>query len=89
MPNWTEENGNNDIEFGPLGRRVVEARFDDGSMTSDGRVMLVRATGRNLFLLNAPAGCIADPRNPLFITYDMAHMLRQRVYCLALGRGRT
>jgi len=85
MPNCTEEIGTSKIEFGQLGRRVVEGRFDGGSMTSDGGVMLLGATDRKLGLMEAAARCIADPRNPLLIKHDVADMLRQRVYGLALG----
>ena len=35
MPNCTQETANHKIEFGRLGRRVVEGHFDGGSMTSD------------------------------------------------------
>ena len=73
------------IEFGRLGRRVVEGRFDGGSMTSDGGVMLLGAVDRKLGLLEAAARCIADPRSPLLIKHGVRDMLRQRVYGLALG----
>ena len=85
MPNCTEKNQAKKIEFGHLGRRVVEGRFDGGSMTSDGGVMLLGATDRKVGLLDAAARCIADPRNPLLIKHDVVDMLRQRVYGLALG----
>jgi hypothetical protein len=85
MPNCTEEIQTNKIEFGRLGRRIVEGRFDGGSMTSDAGVMLLGATDRKLGLISAAARCIADPRNPLLITHDVVDMLRQRVYGLALG----
>jgi DDE family transposase len=73
------------IEFGRVGRRVVEGRFDGGSMTSDAGVMLLSATDRRLGLIQAAARCVADPRNPLLITHAVRDMLRQRVYGLALG----
>jgi hypothetical protein len=73
------------IEFGRLGRRVVEGRFDGGSMTSDGGVMLLSAADRKLGLIEAASRCIADPRSPLLITHAVQDMLRQRVYGLALG----
>lgn len=85
MPNCTEEFQAQRIEFGRLGRRVVEGRFDGGSMTSDAGVMLLSATDRKLGLMDAAARCIADPRNPLRIQHSIAQMLRQRVYGLALG----
>lgn len=85
MPNCTEKTQTSKIEFGRLGRRVVEGRFDGGSMTSDAGVMLLGATDRRLGLINAAARCIADPRDPLLIKHTVVDMLRQRVYGLALG----
>jgi hypothetical protein len=85
MPNCTEEIGTNKIEFGRLGRPVVEGRFDGGSMTSDGGVMLLGEVDRKIGLLDAASRCIADPRNPLLIKHGVRDMLRQRVYGLALG----
>ena len=79
-PNCTEEVDVGTIEFGRLGRRVVEGRFDGGSMTSDGWVMLLGAVDRKLGLLEAAARCIADPRSPLLIKHGVRDMLRQRVY---------
>jgi len=85
MSNCTGEFGAGKIEFGQLGRRIVEGRFDGGSMSSDGGVMLLGATDRKLGLIEAAAGCVADPRNPIFIAHSVRDMLRQRVYGLALG----
>ena len=85
MPNCTEESGTHKIEFGRLGRRVVEGRFDGGSMTSDGGVMLLSEVDRKIGLMQAASRCIADPRSPLLIKHGVRDMLRQRVYGLALG----
>jgi Transposase DDE domain group 1 len=85
MPNCTEEIQTSKIEFGRLGRRVVEDRFDGASMTSDAAVMLLGAADRKLGLIAAAARCITDPRNPLLVTHGVVDMLRQRVYGLALG----
>jgi hypothetical protein len=63
----------------------VEGRFDGGSMTSDGGVMLLSEVDRKIGLMQAAAGCIADPRSPLLIKHGVRDMLRQRVYGLALG----
>jgi hypothetical protein len=84
-PNCTEGADVDVIDFGRLGRRVVEGRFDGGSMTSDGGVMLLSAVDRRLGLIEAASRCIADPRNPLLIKHAVRDMLRQRVYGLALG----
>jgi len=71
MPNCTQKTANHRMEFGRLGRRVVEGQFDGASMSSDAGVMLLGATDRKLGLMQAAGKCIADPR--------------QRVYGLALG----
>ena len=84
-PNCSEEVDVGTIEFGRLGRRVVEGRFDGGSMTTDGGVMLLSQVDRKLGLLEAAARCIADPRSPLLIKHAVRDTLRQRVYGLALG----
>lgn len=75
------------LECGRLGRRVVEARFDGGSMTSDTGMMPLSKVDPRLGLLAAAARCIADPRSPLLITHAAHEMLRQRVYGLARGWG--
>ena len=85
MPDCTAQDNPQTIDFGRLGRPVVEGRFDGGSMTSDGGVMLLGATDKKLGLIEAAARCIADPRSPLLITHQVRDMLRQRVYGLALG----
>jgi hypothetical protein len=84
-PNCSEEVDVGAIDFGHLGRRAVEGRFDGGSMTSDAGVMLLGAVDRKLGLLEAAARCIADPRSPLLIKHGVRDRLRQRVYGLALG----
>jgi hypothetical protein len=84
-PNCTEGADAEVIDFGRLGRRMVEGRFDGGSMTSDGGVMLLSQIDRKLGLIEAASRCIADPRNPMLIKHAVRDMLRQRVYGLALG----
>jgi hypothetical protein len=63
MPNCTEETGTRKIEFGRLGRRIVEGQFDGASMTSDAGVMLLGATDRKLGLMQAAARCAASRRD--------------------------
>ena len=65
MPNCTEEIRAEKIDFGLVGRRVVEGRFDGGRMTSNGGVMLLGETDRKLGLLDTAARCMPDPRKPL------------------------
>ena len=58
-PNCTEETGTGAIEFGRVGRRVVQGRFDGGSLTSNGGGMLIGTIARKLGLPEAAARCIA------------------------------
>ncbi len=55
MPNCTAQDSPEVVEFGRLGRRVVEGRFDGGSMTRDGGVLLLGATDRKLDLIDVAA----------------------------------
>ena len=85
MPNCTQDISSTRLEFGHLGRRVIEGRFDGGNMTSDGGVMLLAALDQRLGLTDAAARSIADPREPSSITHSIRDMLRQRVYGLVQG----
>ena len=53
MPERTDQKSTKTVEFSNFGRRVVQGRFDGGSMTSDAGVMLLGATDRKLGLMNA------------------------------------
>ncbi len=85
MPNCTEALASRRLEFGHLGRRVIEGRFDVGNMTRDGGVMLLAKLDQRLGLTDAAARCITDPREPSTITHSIRDMLRQRVYGLVQG----
>ena len=85
MPNCTQDCSSERLEFGHLGRRVIEGRFDGGNMTSDGGVMLLAKLDQRLGLLDAAARTIADPREPSSITHSIRDLLRQRVYALVQG----
>ncbi len=73
------------ISFPALKRKKVEARFDGGSISSDGGSQLLRQIDHRLGLLSAVDEVIPDPRNPDYITHSQLSLLRQRVYGLALG----
>ncbi len=61
------------------------ARFDGGTISSDGGAFLLRQTDRRLNLLPRLAECFLDGRNPGRIDHTMQEMLAQRIYGLALG----
>jgi hypothetical protein len=74
-------------EFGfeASGRRAVVARFDGGTISSDGGAFLLRQTDKRLNLLSRLAGCFLDGRNQNLVEHTIQEMLSQRVYGLALG----
>ena len=85
MPNCTQETTTTRLEFGHLGRRVIEGCFDGGNMTADGGVMLIGALDKRLGLTEAAAQSIVDTRDASAITHSIRDMLRQRVYGLVQG----
>jgi hypothetical protein len=66
------------------GRHVV-ARFDGGTLTSDGGALLLRETDQRIGLLSRFAACFTDHRDPARVTHSVETMVRQRVYGLAAG----
>lgn len=65
--------------------RAVRARFDGGTLTSDGGAVLLRKVDRATGVLGRFAGCFTDYRDPARVTHSVAALVRQRVYTLALG----
>jgi hypothetical protein len=63
----------------------VEASFTAGQVSSDGGALLLRQTDRKIDLLGRVAACFTDRRSPLLVTHQLAAMLSQRIYALALG----
>ena len=67
------------------GRREIVARFDGGTISSDGGAFLLRQTGQRLNLLPRLAECFLDGRNQNLVEHSVREMLAQRIYGLALG----
>jgi len=63
----------------------VVARFDGGTISSDGGAFLLRQTDKRLNLLPRLAECFLDGRNQNLIEHTIQEMLAQRIYGLALG----
>jgi len=63
----------------------VRARFDGGTLTSDGGALLLRETDRATGLLARFAACFTDHRDPARVTHAVESLVRQRVDGLALG----
>ena len=73
------------LAFQGVAGRAVVARFDGGTLTSDGGAVLLRAVDRATNLLGQFAACFTDHRDPARVTHSVASLVRQRVYGLALG----
>src|SRR5947199_2816675 len=71
--------------FEACGRREIVARFDGGTISSDGGAFLLRQTDKRLNLLPRLAECFLDGRNQKQVEHTIEEMLAQRVYGLALG----
>lgn len=73
------------FEFQAHFSRQVVARFDGGTISSDGGSLLLRETDRRLNLLPRLAECFLDGRNQQRVEHSVGEMLAQRIYGLALG----
>jgi hypothetical protein len=71
--------------FEASGRREIVARFDGGTISSDGGALLLRQTDKRLNLIRRLAGCFLDGRKQVLVEHSIAEMLAQRIYGLALG----
>jgi hypothetical protein len=81
MPKCTADQ----IDFGRLGRRQIEANFEGGAISSDGGLMLLRQTDRRIGLSTAVAAALHDPRNQDFIVHELRDLVAQRLYGLCCG----
>jgi Transposase DDE domain group 1 len=71
--------------FQDCGSREIVARFDGGTISSDGGAVLLRQTDQRLDLLPRLAQCFLDGRDPDRVQHSVQEMISQRVYGLALG----
>ena len=71
--------------FAHHGRRQVVARFDGGTITSDGGAMLLRQTEQRTGIVRQFAACFRDHRQPEQVEHSVRELVSQRVYGLALG----
>jgi hypothetical protein len=71
--------------FEGSGRREIVARFDGGTISSDGGAFLLRQTDKLLNLIPRLGQCFLDGRNQSLVEHSVSEMLAQRIYGLALG----
>ena len=63
----------------------MEATFDAGLVTSDAGALLLGATDRDIDLMDRFASCFHDQRRPEWIEHEVATLVGQRVFAIALG----
>lgn len=73
------------FDFAPVEGRKVEAAFDGGAITSDAGALLLRAADRAVGLVGRMAACFADGRRADLIEHEVATLVGQRVFGIALG----
>ena len=81
MPKCTADQ----LDFGRLGRRRIEANFEGGAISSDGGLMLLQQVDRRIGLSAAMAAALHDPRNQDLITHELRDLVAQRLYALCCG----
>jgi hypothetical protein len=71
--------------FARLDRRNLVADFGGGAITSDAGALLLGATDRALRLVDRFAACFADGRAAQRVVHEVATLVGQRVFGIALG----
>ena len=71
--------------FAAVEGREVVAGFDGGSITSDAGGLLLGATDRAIRVVDRFAACFRDHRRPELIEHEVATLVGQRVYGIALN----
>jgi len=73
------------FDFGTVEGRSVEAAFDAALVTSDAGALLLGATDLTIDLIDRFASCFHDQRRPEWIEHEVATLVGQRVFAIALG----
>lgn len=81
MPNRTT----GQMHFGRLGRRLIQADFSGGELSSDGGLMLLQQVDAITGLSQAVAAALPDPRDPDRITHPLRRLIAQRLYAICCG----
>jgi Transposase DDE domain group 1 len=73
------------FDFGTVEGRAVEAAFDGGLVTSDAGALLLKATDGAIGLVDRFAACFHDERRQDLIEHEVATLVGQRIFAIALG----
>jgi hypothetical protein len=78
-------NSMSQIKFQPLGKKIVEARFNGGTITSDAGALLLREVASAHSLFEDFARCFVDARDQRYTEHTVQELVSQRVYRICLG----
>lgn len=81
MPNRTTE----PLDFGRLGRRLLQANFEGGDLSSDGGLMLLRRIDARTGLSRLAAKALTERRAVGRVRHPLRDVLAQRLYGLCCG----
>ena len=73
------------FDFGVVEGRAVEAAFDGGLVSSDAGALLLKSTDLAIGLIERFAQCFHDERRAHLIEHEVATLVGQRVFAIALG----
>jgi hypothetical protein len=73
------------FDFAPVEGRAVVAGFDGGAITSNAGALLLGAADRAIGLVRRFAACFRDARQPERVEHEVATLVGQRVFGIALG----
>jgi len=73
------------FEFAPVEGREVVAAFDGGAISSEAGALFLGATDRAIGMMDRFALCFHDERRPQWIEHEIATLVGQRVFGIALG----
>ena len=69
----------------PVGRHEISARFDGGSLSSDGGVLMLREIEKRLNFSGLIASCLHDERDARRTIHDYTTMIRTRMFAICCG----
>ncbi len=69
----------------PVGGKEIIARFDDGRLSSDGGVLLLREVETRLGIADLLAACLPDERDPDRLSHTLTDMIHTRLFAIACG----
>jgi len=73
------------LQFSSLKKRIVQAHFSGGHISSDSGLLLLREIDKTLKLSDQLAECFDDSRKQSHIQHDLKSMTQQRLMALAAG----